>query len=67
MKLCLKCHLPIDEFNPQQKWFMAITKLGQKITAFECFHYECWVKFWNESVGLETMSKMEKKKIKIAC
>jgi len=53
MKYCKKCYNPIDEDNIKEKWCMIITKLGQKITAFECFHYKCWRNFFEESVSLE--------------
>jgi hypothetical protein len=32
---------------------MVITKRGQKIVAFECFHFECWKKFFEENVAME--------------
>lgn len=49
----MKCGDWIDENNIKVKWCMMITKRGQRITAFECFHYECWREFWEESVRLK--------------
>jgi len=48
MKHCIKCLKQIDEKNPKEKWVMIITKLGLKIIAFECFHFNCWKQFWDE-------------------
>lgn len=52
MKHCLKCHQLIDENNPKEKYCMIITKLGLKIIAFECFHFNCWKQFWDDSIEI---------------
>jgi len=31
-------------------WFIIIPKRGNKIIDFQCFHAECWEKFFKESV-----------------
>jgi len=51
VKFCLKCNKPIDEFNEKVKWAMIITKKGQKIIEFECFHFECWRGVFENGVG----------------
>jgi len=30
----------------ENKWGMIITKKGQKIIDFKCFHDRCWREFW---------------------
>lgn len=54
MKYCIKCSQVINENNKDAKWCMIITKKGQKIIEFECFHFECWKEFWDENVKLAT-------------
>lgn len=58
MKFCRKCDKKIDEYNPDFKWAMIITKKGQKIIEFECFHLECWKGHFEEAVQYE----LEKRK-----
>lgn len=53
MKLCSYCHEPIDEFNPNVKWIMIITKKGEKIIEFRCFHFFCWKEFFDKSVKIK--------------
>ena len=56
MKYCIKCDNPIEEDNKEVKWLMMITKLGQKIVAFECFHAGCWKDFWGDSIKIARKS-----------
>ena len=42
-KYCLKCQKEIKEHNPKEHWAMIVTKKGQKIVDFQCFHKRCWV------------------------
>jgi len=55
MKYCIKCNDSINEKDKNLKWCMFITKKGEKIIEFECFHEGCWRDFWEESVerGIE--------------
>ncbi len=41
-KYCCYCSKYIDESSPDEKYSMMITKRGQKIIEFECFHFQCW-------------------------
>jgi hypothetical protein len=41
-RFCLKCGREIDQDNDKETWCMIITKRGQKIIEFECFHIGCW-------------------------
>ncbi len=50
---CIKCGKDINEYDSDLKWCMIITKKGQKIIEFECFHFQCWKGFFEESVGAE--------------
>ena len=65
MKTCIKCLKQIKENDNKEKWAMIITKLGQKIISFECFHFNCWKQFWDESVTLEIIKGGYKKYEKI--
>ena len=40
------------EKDLNERWCMIITKKGEKITDFKCFHFQCWKKFFNDSVKL---------------
>tara|TARA_Y100000310_G_C20411785_1_gene682369 strand:- start:37 stop:225 length:189 start_codon:yes stop_codon:yes gene_type:complete len=59
MKICAKCHKEIDEFNEEAKWSMIITKKGQKIIEFKCFHIDCWKEHVEKSIGLGVMKEIE--------
>jgi hypothetical protein len=52
-KYCAYCRMIINEFDDKVKWAMMITKQGQKIISFECFHNSCWKKFWDENIAME--------------
>ena len=56
MKFCTYCNEDINEYDSEVKWTMLITKRGQKIIEFECFHFQCWKEMWEESdrVALST-------------
>jgi len=51
MKSCLKCHDFINE--NKDKYCMIITKLGNRVVEFECFHFGCWKRFFRECGGIE--------------
>lgn len=55
MKTCLKCGKPINEYDNDEKWAMIITKKGQKIVAFDCFHFSCWKNFLE--INLKMLAK----------
>ena len=46
-KYCVKCG---EEINEEEKYVMIITKRKDRILEFECFHFECWKSFFEESV-----------------
>jgi len=52
MKFCAKCAKPINETDEEEKYVMIITKRGNKILEFECFHFDCWKEFFDESVEM---------------
>jgi len=41
-KYCTYCSKFIDEKSPSEKWAMIITKRGEKIIEFACFHFSCY-------------------------
>ena len=47
VKYCIKCE---EQINEEEKYIMIITKRGNRILEFECFHFECWKNFFEESV-----------------
>jgi len=59
MKTCLKCRKGIDENG---KYCMIITKRGDKILEFECFHAECWKEHIEEAIGKGVVERIEKDK-----
>lgn len=52
VKHCTKCGREIEE-ESDVKWCMIITKRGQRIIEFECFHFECWKAFFEENVQMQ--------------
>lgn len=57
-KYCIKCN---ESINEKGKYAMIITKIGDRIIEFECFHIECWKKFFEENVQIEVKKKLKKK------
>ena len=58
MKHCIKCREGIEEFNREARWVMIITKQGQRIVEFECFHLGCWKRHIEEAVGVGVKEKL---------
>jgi len=61
VKFCPKCNEPIDENNEEEKYAMIITKRGNKIIDFQCFHFQCWREFFEEAVQEAVKKKLRTK------
>jgi len=56
-KYCTYCSRSIDENNPQVTWAMIITKRGEKIIEFVCFHLNCWKEYFDRNIELKINMK----------
>jgi hypothetical protein len=52
-KLCSFCNESINEYDSDVKWTMIITKKGQRVIEFACFHLFCWKEFFDKSVKIK--------------
>lgn len=50
MKTCSVCGKEINEDDEQELHTMIITKRGDKIKEFECFHTDCWKNLYKDSL-----------------